>query len=50
MTRNTDLSTSTLVAKKLTKNEDDMVKEGKEMSSDDLTSTGDYIDYDILEE
>ena len=27
-----------------------MVEEGKEMPSDDLTSTGDYSDYDILEE
>ena len=27
-----------------------MVEEGKEMSSDELTSTGDYSDYDILEE
>ena len=48
--RNIDLSNSTLVATQLTKNEDDMVEEGKEMSSDDLTITGDYSDYDILEE
>ena len=27
-----------------------MVDEEKEMSSDDLTITGDYSDYDILEE
>ena len=27
-----------------------MVEEGKEMSSDDLTSTGDYSDYNIFEE
>ena len=50
MTRNIDLSTSTLVATQLTENADDTVEEGKEMSSDDLTSTGDYSDYEILEE
>ena len=50
VTRNTDLSTSTLVATQLTENADDMVEEGKENSSDDLTSAGDYSDYDILEE
>ena len=50
MTRNIDLSTSTLVATQLTENADDMVEEGKEMSSDDLISTGDYSDYDILDE
>ena len=49
MTRNIDLSTSTLLATKLTKNADAMVEEGKEMSSDELISTGDYIDYTILE-
>ena len=27
-----------------------MVEEGKEISSDDLISTGDYSDYNILEE
>ena len=48
--RNTDLSTSTLVARQLTQNAVDMVDEEKEMSSDDLTITGDYSDYDILEE
>ena len=41
VTRNTDLSTSTLVVTQLTENADDMVEEGKEMSSDDLVSTGD---------
>ena len=50
MTRNTDLSTSTLVERQLTENADDMVDEEKEMSSDDLTITGDYSDYNILEE
>ena len=34
----------------LTENVDDMVEEGKEMSFDDSISTGDYSDYDILEE
>ena len=48
--RNTDLSTSTLVARQLTENVDDIVDEEKEMFSDDLSITGDYIDYDILEE
>ena len=50
MTRKIDLSASTLVATQLTKNEDDMVEEGKEMSSDDLISTVDYSNYDILDE
>ena len=50
MTRNTDLSTSTLVARQLTENADDMVDEEKEMSPDDLSITGDYKDYNILEE
>ena len=50
MTRNTDLSTSTFLARKLTKNADDMVDEEKERSSDDLTITCDYSNYDILEE
>ena len=49
MTRNIDLSHSTLVATQLTENANVMVEEGKEISYDDLTSTGDYSDYDILE-
>ena len=49
VTRNIDLSTSTLVATRLTENADDIVEEEKEISSEDLTSTGDYSDYDILE-
>ena len=49
VTRKIDLSASTLVATQLTENADAMVEEGKEMSSDDLISTGDYIDYEILE-
>ena len=47
MTKNTELST---VARKLTENPDDMVDAGEEMSSEELTITGDYSDYDILEE
>ena len=50
MTRNIDLSASTLVVTQLTENADDMVEEGKEISSGDLISTGDYSDYDILYE
>ena len=37
------------MASQLTDNADDMVEEGKEMSSDDLISTGDYSDYDFLD-
>ena len=44
MTIKIDLSTSTLVATQLTKNADDMLEEGKEMSSGDYISTGDYSD------
>ena len=43
------LSTSTLVAIQITENADAMVDEVEEISSDDLTSTGDYSDYNILE-
>ena len=50
MTKNTDLSTSTLAVRQLTENADDMVDEEEEISSDYLTITGDYSDYDILEE
>ena len=50
VTINTYLSASTVVATEITENTDDMVEEGKEMSSDDLISTGDYSDYDILDE
>ena len=44
MTINIDLSTSTLVATQLTENVDGMAEEGKEMTSDDYISTGDYSD------
>ena len=46
--KKTELSTSALVGRQLTENPDDMVDAEEEMSSDDLTSTGDYSDYDIL--
>ena len=50
VTKNTELSTSTLVARQLTENTDDMVDAEEEMSSEDLTITGDYSVYDILED
>ena len=43
------LSTSTLVAIQITENADAMVDEVEEISSDNLTSTGDYSDCNILE-
>ena len=48
MIKNIELSTSTLVARQLTKNPYDMVDIEEEMSSEDLTITGDYSDYNIL--
>ena len=50
VTKNTELSTSTLVARQLTESTHDMVDAEEEISSDDLTINGDYSDYDILEE
>ena len=50
MTKNTELSTSTLVVRQLTENPYDMVDVEEEISYEDLTITGDYSDYDILEE
>ena len=50
MTKKTDLITSTLVARQLTENPYDIVDAEEEMSSSDLAITGDYSDYDILEE
>ena len=50
MTKNTELSTSDLVARKLIENPDDMVDTEEEMSFEDLNITGNYSDYDILEE
>ena len=50
VTRNIALSASTFVATQWTENADDVVEEGKEISSDGLISTGDYSDYEILDE
>ena len=50
MTKNTELSASDLVARQLIDNPDDMVDAEEEMSSGDLTITGDYSDCNILEE
>ena len=50
VTINKYLNTYTFLARQWTENEYDMVDEEKEMSSDDLTITGDYSDNDILEE
>ena len=44
------MSASTFVATEITENADDMVEEEKETSSDYLISTGDYSDYNILDE
>ena len=38
------------ICRKLTKNLDDMVNTKEEMALEDLTITGNYSDYDILEE
>ena len=50
MTKKTELSTSALVARKWTGNLDDMVDAEEEMSFEEITITGNYSDYDILEE
>ena len=50
MTINTNLSDSTVVATEITEHTNDMVAEENEISSDDLISTGDYSDYNILDE
>ena len=50
MTKNTELSTSESVAIQMIETEDENVVIWEEMDSDDLTITGDYSDYDILEE
>ena len=44
------MSASTVLATEITEHTNAMVAEGNEMSSDDLISTGDYSDYDILDE
>ena len=38
------------MARQLTENPDDMVNTEEKMAFDDLTITGNYSDYDILEE
>ena len=38
------------MATEITEHTNDMVAEENEMSSDELISTGDYSDYDILDE
>ena len=48
--KNTELSTSTLVVRQLTEIPDDMVNTEEEMSFDELTITGNYSYYHILEE
>ena len=48
--KNTELSTSASVARQLTENPDDMVNTEEEISFDNLTITGNYSDYDILED
>ena len=48
--KNTELSTSTSMARQLTENPDDMVNAEEEMAFGDLTVPGNYSDYDILEE
>ena len=50
MTKKTKLSTFALVARKLTESQDEMVDAKEEISSNEWTITGDYINYDILEE
>ena len=48
--KNSELSTSASMARKFTENLDDMVNTEEEMAFDDLTITGNYSDYDILED
>ena len=48
--KHTGLSTSNLVERQLPENPDDMVDAEEEISSGDLTITGDYSDYNILKE
>ena len=49
VTKKTELSNSALVARQLTENQDDMVDAEEEISFEDLSITGDYSDYNILE-
>ena len=48
--KNTELSTSGSVTRKITETPDEDVDTEEEMYSDSLTIPGDYSDYDILEE
>ena len=48
VTKNTELSASNLVARQLIENPDDMVDAEEEISSNDLTITGDCSGYGIL--
>ena len=50
MVKNTELSTSESVARKITYTPDENVDTEESMSFDDLTIPGNYSDYDILEE
>ena len=50
MTKNTELSISVSVAGQLIENPDDTVDSEEEMYFEDLNITGNYSDYDILEE
>ena len=49
-TKKINSSASTVLATEITEHTNDMVAEGNDMSSDDLISTGDYSDYNILDE
>ena len=48
--KKTELSTSALVERQLTENQDDMVDAEEGLSLEDFTITGDYSYYDILKE
>ena len=48
--KNTEFSNSASMARQLTENPDDMVNTEEDMDFDDLNITGNYSDYDILEE
>ena len=50
MVKKTELSTCELVARKITETPDENVDTEEEISFDNLNITGDYSDYDILEE
>ena len=50
MVKNTELSTSESGARIITETPDENVDTEEEMDFDDLTITGNYSDYDILEE